>query len=93
VPAELSHAFFNVAGRQTFERQVPGSDADFAHCPGLHAPGILQGLPRTGDVAELADALDLGSSSLGSAGSTPVVPNWNDEEGMANDEISNEVRI
>ena len=27
-----------------------------------------------GDVAELADALDLGSSSLGSAGSTPVVP-------------------
>jgi len=27
-----------------------------------------------GDVAELADALDLGSSSLGSAGSIPVVP-------------------
>ena len=27
-----------------------------------------------GDVAELADALDLGSSSFGSAGSTPVVP-------------------
>jgi hypothetical protein len=29
-----------------------------------------------GDVAELADALDLGSSSFGSAGSTPVIPTF-----------------
>ncbi len=29
---------------------------------------------RYGGVAELADALDLGSSSFGSAGSTPVAP-------------------
>ena len=29
-----------------------------------------------GDVAELADALDLGSSFFGSAGSTPVVPTF-----------------
>ncbi len=29
---------------------------------------------RTGAVAELADALDLGSSSFGSAGSIPVSP-------------------
>ena len=34
----------------------------------------LCGWASTGDVAELADALDLGSSSFGSAGSTPVVP-------------------
>lgn len=29
-----------------------------------------------GAVAELADALDLGSSSFGSAGSIPVSPTW-----------------
>ena len=31
---------------------------------------------NAGDVAELADALDLGSSALGRAGSIPVIPTY-----------------
>ena len=42
-----------------------------------------------GDVAELADALDLGSSSLRSAGSNPVIPitlKW-PHSGLFGDEV------
>lgn len=37
-------------------------------------PCILCQIKSPGAVAELADALDLGSSFFGSAGSTPVSP-------------------
>ena len=41
---------------------------------------MIVDLGRKGAVAELADALDLGSSSLGSAGSIPVSPTFSKEK-------------
>ena len=42
-------------------------------CSSVHFSGMF-GMRVRGAVAELADALDLGSSSFGSAGSIPVSP-------------------
>ena len=58
----------------TFNPVVPGSSPGWLSAIDVNRPniGFICRL-KFADVAELADALDLGSSAAGCAGSTPVI--------------------
>ena len=68
----MSHPLHSACALMSTAHCTPGNGL-----PGrfiyLHASGLRRKFARLGHVAELADALDLGSNGVIRAGSTPVV--------------------